>query len=222
MTRDVIQIDKQGKYTVYANHGVIVCNCPMWDAASIQYVIEPGDRMAGCCDHTWKSIKGKRDVDEYVGVLPRDEVYVPIFFGREGKRSGLWVYVDATTEVSGMLPVTYMSTQPQIEKFPNPSEDFIAMVRRPITWIEPHEGRWNIRGATLEWLRGIYYNLPRCGFTYHSSHLFSPSERKLKNVDSREPDVLVSVMSMLEKGICSTCAAAGADPTVVDDLIPDV
>lgn len=218
----IVRLVQYGKYTVYHNDGVVVCSCPMWDATHIQTPIVPGEVMAGSCDHTWKAIKEGRDVDEDMGALPRGDVYVPLFFGREGTRSGLWVHIDPTFERNGMIPFLFRSSHPEIQKFPHISDELLELVRKPIGWIEPHEGRWNIRSATLEWLRGVYFHLPRCTFTYHAVHLFSSAEREKKNADSKQPDVLVSVMSMLEKGICSACAAAGADPTIVDDLVPDV
>lgn len=220
MTSDVTMLRSFGKYKTYENSGVVVCNCPMWNATAVQYTIEPGETMAGSCDHTWATVKEGQDTEENLEVFLRGNVYVPIFFGREGKRSGMWVRIVTEEERNGMLPYYHLNPRPEVQRFDNPSDELHDIVTKPIGWMEPHEGRWNLRGAILEWLRGVYLHLPTCGYKYHHEHLFSWAEREKKNADSRKPDVLVNVMQMLDTGLCFACVAANT--STVDDLIPDV
>jgi hypothetical protein len=87
-----------------------------------------------------------------------------------------------------------------------------------VGYLDQGEGRRPMRLVLLEWLRSKYYTVGPCPSNRHKRYEFSLEERRQKNLDSKQMEVLHDVASILSIGQCRRCAATVHE----SDLVPDL
>lgn len=208
-------------WTICENGPYVTCSCGRWPSYADSPDLEAMEHeLPSSCEHTWTAVKEGLDVaptehDSPPMCLPR-VVYVPLI--HKHPQFGMFIAVRNEMRVREMTPFFFWTEPlPELAK----SMSLYRHLNYPIGYLDAGEGRWAMRAPILEWLRGLYYELPPCNFKYHTDPLFSKLDRKCRDADSRSPAVLWSVLHMIKTGgTCPACADAVTD--TVDDLVPDV